>query len=59
MHSHAAQMPDFGTIVTFDIRGGLAAGTRFAEALELFALTSSLGSTDSLVSPRRCSSRAA
>jgi cystathionine beta-lyase/cystathionine gamma-synthase len=46
-----AQMADFGTIVTFDIRGGLAAGTRFAEALELFAITSSLGSTESLVVP--------
>lgn len=46
-----AQMADFGTIVTFDIRGGLAAGTRFAEALELFAITASLGSTESLVVP--------
>jgi cystathionine beta-lyase/cystathionine gamma-synthase len=43
------QMADFGTIVTFDIRGGLEAGTRFAEALELFAIASSLGSTESLV----------
>jgi cystathionine beta-lyase/cystathionine gamma-synthase len=43
------QMSDFGTIVTFDLRGGIEAGSRFAEALELFALTSSLGSTDSLV----------
>ncbi len=43
------QIPDFGTIVTFDFRGDIDAGTRFAEALELFALTSSLGSTESLV----------
>lgn len=44
-----AQMKDFGSIVSFDIRGGLEAGRRFADALELFALTASLGSTDSLV----------
>jgi cystathionine beta-lyase/cystathionine gamma-synthase len=45
------QMRDFGTIVTFDIAGGEAAGTRFAEALELFAIAASLGSTESLVLP--------
>jgi cystathionine beta-lyase/cystathionine gamma-synthase len=45
------QMHDFGTMVTFDIRGGLDAGTRFAEALELFAIAASLGSTESLVLP--------
>lgn len=45
------QMDSFGTIVTFDLAAGLEAGTRFAEALELFALTSSLGSTESLVVP--------
>jgi cystathionine beta-lyase/cystathionine gamma-synthase len=45
------QMGDFGTLVTFDIRGGIDAGTRFAEALELFAITASLGSTESLVVP--------
>ncbi len=43
------QMDGFGTLVTFDLRGGLEAGTRFAEALRLFELTSSLGSTESLV----------
>jgi O-acetylhomoserine (thiol)-lyase len=42
-------MDSFGTIVTFDLAAGLEAGTRFAEALELFELTSSLGSTESLV----------
>ncbi|HET7202140.1 MAG TPA: aminotransferase class I/II-fold pyridoxal phosphate-dependent enzyme [Steroidobacteraceae bacterium] len=46
-----AQMADFGTIVTFDVRGGLEAGTRLAEALELFAIAASLGSTESLVLP--------
>jgi cystathionine beta-lyase/cystathionine gamma-synthase len=45
------QMQDFGTLVTFDLRGGSEAGTRFAEALELFAIAASLGSTESLVVP--------
>ena len=45
------QMHDFGTLVTFDLRGGLEAGTRFAEALELFSIAASLGSTESLVLP--------
>jgi len=45
----AAQMDGFGTLVTFDLAGGLEAGTRFAEALELFAISASLGSTESLV----------
>jgi len=43
------QMGDFGTMVTFDIAGGLEAGTRFAEALEFFSISASLGSTESLV----------
>jgi cystathionine beta-lyase/cystathionine gamma-synthase len=45
----ARQMDGFGAIVTFDLAGGLEAGTRFAEALELFSLAASLGSTESLV----------
>jgi len=45
----ALQMREFGTIVSADLKGGLAAGGCFAESLELFALTSSLGSTESLV----------
>ncbi|HEX4618471.1 MAG TPA: aminotransferase class I/II-fold pyridoxal phosphate-dependent enzyme [Steroidobacteraceae bacterium] len=45
----ARQMRDFGTIVTFDLRGGEAAARRFADALELFALVASLGSAESLV----------
>jgi cystathionine beta-lyase/cystathionine gamma-synthase len=45
----ARQMDDFGTLVTFDIAGGEAPGARFAEALELFTLAASLGSTESLV----------
>ena len=42
-------MRDFGTIVTFDLKGGADSGGRFADALKLFALTASLGSTESLV----------
>lgn len=44
-----AQMKDFGTIVTFDVAAGAQAGGRFSESLQLFALTASLGSTESLV----------
>jgi cystathionine beta-lyase/cystathionine gamma-synthase len=44
-----SQMQDFGSIVSFDLKGGAAAGRRFADALELFALAASLGSTESLV----------
>jgi cystathionine beta-lyase/cystathionine gamma-synthase len=44
-----AQMKEFGTIVTCELKGGLAAGDKFAESLKLFALTASLGSTESLV----------
>jgi cystathionine beta-lyase/cystathionine gamma-synthase len=44
-----AQMQDFGSIVSFDIRGGAEAGRRFADALQLFHRTASLGSTESLV----------
>src|SRR5262249_37757380 len=44
-----AQMKDFGTIVTADLKGGVETGGRFAGALKLFALTASLGSTESLV----------
>lgn len=47
----ARQMRDFGSIVTFDLGGGAEAARRFADALELFALAASLGSTESLVLP--------
>ncbi len=46
-----AQMREFGSVVTFDLRDGAEAGRRFAEALQLFAITASLGSTESLVMP--------
>jgi cystathionine beta-lyase/cystathionine gamma-synthase len=45
------QMKDFGTVVSFELDGGLAEGNRFAEALKLFSITSSVGSTESLVMP--------
>ncbi|HKZ72806.1 MAG TPA: aminotransferase class I/II-fold pyridoxal phosphate-dependent enzyme [Steroidobacteraceae bacterium] len=44
-----AQMREFGTIVSFDLRSGAEAGRRFAEGLKLFALTASLGATESLI----------
>ena len=44
-----SQMKDFGTIVSFDLTGGAEASSRFADALELFAMAASLGSTESLV----------
>jgi cystathionine beta-lyase/cystathionine gamma-synthase len=44
-----AQMQDFGTIVSCDLKGGAAAARRFADTLELFALAASLGSTESLL----------
>jgi cystathionine beta-lyase/cystathionine gamma-synthase len=46
-----AQMQDFGTVVTFDLSGGFEEARAFVEALELFAITASLGSVESLVMP--------
>jgi cystathionine beta-lyase/cystathionine gamma-synthase len=43
------QMPEPGTVVSFDLRAGSEAARRFSERLTLFALTASLGSTESLV----------
>ncbi len=45
------QMKDFGTVVTFDLKEGFDEARRFVEALELFAMTASLGSVESLVMP--------
>jgi cystathionine beta-lyase/cystathionine gamma-synthase len=45
------QMSDFGTVVTCELRGGYAESGRFADALSLFAISASLGSTESLVLP--------
>ncbi|HEU4620265.1 MAG TPA: PLP-dependent aspartate aminotransferase family protein [Gammaproteobacteria bacterium] len=49
----ARQMQDFGGVVTFDLRADQARTWAFIDALELFATTASLGSTDSLVAPCR------
>lgn len=46
-----AQQRDFGSMIAFDIRGGAPAAKKFAEALNLFTISSSLGSTESLVLP--------
>ncbi len=45
----AQQMQDFGTIVSFDLHGGVGAVRRFADRLQFFALAVSLGSTESLL----------
>jgi cystathionine beta-lyase/cystathionine gamma-synthase len=44
-------MRDFGTIVTFDLKGTREDAKRVAEALQLFAISASVGSTESLVQP--------
>jgi cystathionine beta-lyase/cystathionine gamma-synthase len=46
----ASQMHEFGAMVTIELREDAA---RFSEALELFAISASLGSTESLVWPGR------
>jgi len=45
------QMKDFGSVVSFELDGGFEEGNRFAKALKLFSITSSVGSTESLVMP--------
>jgi cystathionine beta-lyase/cystathionine gamma-synthase len=45
------QMPDFGTIVTIDLVGTPEQSRVFADSLQLFAITASLGSADSLIIP--------
>src|SRR6187551_1934127 len=47
----ARQMQQFGTVVSFDLRAGAAAGDRFADALKLFAIAASMGSPESLIIP--------
>lgn len=47
----ARQMREFGTIVSFDLDADMEAAARFVEALELFAVTASLGSVESLALP--------
>ena len=45
------QMSDFGTVVTIELDGGFEEGARFAEALQLFSMSASMGSAESLVMP--------
>jgi cystathionine beta-lyase/cystathionine gamma-synthase len=45
------QMRDFGTLVSFEVKGDRAAARTFAESLRLFPISASLGSTESLVQP--------
>jgi cystathionine beta-lyase/cystathionine gamma-synthase len=45
------QMADFGTVVTLELDGGYEEGGRFAESLQYFSISASLGSTESLVLP--------
>lgn len=45
------QMRHFGTVVSFDLRAGTAAGDRFADRLKLFAIAASMGSPESLIIP--------
>jgi cystathionine beta-lyase/cystathionine gamma-synthase len=47
----AQQMRHFGTVVSFDLRAGAAAGDRLADALKLFAIAASMGSPESLIIP--------
>ena len=46
-----AQMPDFGTIVSVELKGGAEQSRTFADALRLYAIAASLGSTESLIVP--------
>lgn len=45
------QLPDFGTVLCIDLAGGAADAARFANALRLFSIAASLGSTESLIVP--------
>lgn len=46
-----AQQHDFGSMIALDLHGGADAAKRFVEALDLFSIAASLGSTESLVLP--------
>jgi cystathionine beta-lyase/cystathionine gamma-synthase len=45
------QMQGFGAVVSFELDGDHQNGGRFADALQLFSITPSVGSTESLVMP--------
>ncbi len=46
-----AQQHDFGSMISFELQGGAQAAKQFAEALNLFSISLSLGSTESLILP--------
>jgi cystathionine beta-lyase/cystathionine gamma-synthase len=46
-----AQMADFGSIVTVDLKGTPQESRVFADSLELYSIAASLGSTESLIVP--------
>ena len=43
------QMRGFGSMLAFDLKGGLPAARRFADRVQLFLLAASLGGVESLV----------
>lgn len=45
----AAQMRDFGGMVSFELKGGVDAGNTFASSTKVFTLAESLGGVESLV----------
>jgi cystathionine beta-lyase/cystathionine gamma-synthase len=45
------QMKDFGAVVSLEIAGGAKNAARFADSLQYFSITPSVGSTESLVMP--------
>jgi cystathionine beta-lyase/cystathionine gamma-synthase len=45
------QMSDFGAVVTIELDGGFDEGARFAQALQYFSMSASVGSAESLVMP--------
>jgi cystathionine beta-lyase/cystathionine gamma-synthase len=47
----ARQMSDFGAVVSFELDGGMEQGGRFAQSLQLFSISASVGSAESLVMP--------
>jgi cystathionine beta-lyase/cystathionine gamma-synthase len=45
------QMSDFGAVVTIELDGGFEQGARFADSLQYFSISASVGSAESLVMP--------
>jgi len=45
----AKQMRDFGAMISFEVKGGRAAGSKFVNSLELCTLAVSLGDAETLI----------